>query len=247
MISRRPPLPEKFVEAAHAAPWFETAKHDNLEVGDFDCFRRSFLILHRMDLHNSLRQVFGSGEVKIEPASLAPSVHQRFMGALQKGLHSKSTKIHAGFHGTDVRNHKSICDRGLLVPGQGNELRIVNGAAHGHGVYVAQKHAAWLSFGFCSAPKMFICAVLDVGSVTYPLDAMVVANSAHVVPLFVASGVGFRYASVVPSALSRKAQRHIAAAAGNASKAIPAANIFDKKKNQKSWADQEYDIALVRS
>merc|ERR1712217_137650 len=98
-----------------------------------------------------------------------------------------------------------------LIPGDGNELQIVNGAAHGHGVYVAQKHAAWLSFGFCSGPKMFVCAVLDVGQVTYPGDAMVVAKSAHVLPLFVATGVAFRCHSVI-SAMSRKARQHIATA-----------------------------------
>merc|ERR1712113_168133 len=246
MATRRPSLPEKYVEAAHAASatssWSEARKHEKYEMDDFDSFRRSFLTLHRIDLFASLKQVFG--ETKIEPAPLAFSVRQSFMTAMQKAACSKSKafSVHAGFHGTCLKNHKSICDRGLLIPGQSNELTIVNGAAHGRGVYVAQKHAAWLSFGFCSSPKMFICAVLDVGYVTYPGDAMVVARSTDVVPLFIASGSGFQYAAVVPSTLSRKAQRHLAVAAGNTSKSMPLASGCGNRKTQKSWCDEEYDM-----
>merc|ERR1719277_1458094 len=99
------------------------------------------------------------------------------MASLTNGPKQKKIEVHPGFHGSFARNYMSILDRGLLIPREGNELKIVNGAAFGRGVYVAQHHAAWLSFGFCSAPRMLICAVLDVGKVTYHGDAMVVSNS----------------------------------------------------------------------
>merc|ERR1711972_311747 len=191
-------------------------------------------------LLGSLREVIG--ETKIAPAPVASSVRNRFMDAMQRASGSKKRRevtVVAGFHGTSVRNHQSIFDRGLLIPGDGNDLKIVNGAAHGHGVYVAQKNAAWLSFGFCSSPKMFVCAVLDVGHVTYHGDAMVVAKSAHVIPLFVASGLGFRCPVAKP--LSLKAQRHVAAS--NTSKGKPGTQSSSSKKPlPKLCADDECKV-----
>merc|ERR1712110_695931 len=116
--------------------------------------------------------------------------------------------------------------------------KIVNGAAYGHGVYVAQKHAAWLSFWFCDQPKLFICAVLDVGHVNHHGDAMVVANSAHVVPLFIASGGMFRYTSVAPSATSLRAQRHIANSNGGSN--IAARSARSSKKPQLAWNEEDF-------
>lgn len=247
MTTRRPSLPENFLEAAYAATagsdWVESRKREDYEIGDFHSFRRSFIELHRMDLLSSLQEVFG--ETQIEPAPVSASVIQRFMHDLPKAFRKNSPhacKILAGFHGTALKNHKSICDRGLLIPGQGNELRIVNGAAHGKGVYVARKHAAWLSFGFCSSPKMFICAVLDLGCVTYPGDAMVIANSAHVVPLFIAGSSRFRHAPPLPSALSRKAQIHLAGTATNISKAKPLTVQRGSKTNKKIGHDEDCDV-----
>merc|ERR1712203_856112 len=75
--------------------------------------------------------------------------------------------------------------------GQGNELKVVNGAVHGKGVYTANLNAAWLSRGFCSEAKMLICAVLQTPSVRHVLDAQVVFNAAHVVPLFQATATRF--------------------------------------------------------
>jgi hypothetical protein len=208
-----------------------------------EAFRRSFLTSHRTVLVSSLRGLFG--ETDIEPAPIDKLVNFRFMDAMKRASASKKmreVKILAGFHGTSLKNHPSIFDRGLLIPGDGNDLNIVHGAAYGRGVYVAQQHAAWLSFGFCSAPKMFICAVLDAGHVTYHGDAMVVANSAHVLPLFVASGFGFRHAGVVLS-LSRKAQRHIAAASNTSRKRLGEERSTNSQRAHKlCWDENETDV-----
>merc|ERR1712110_703350 len=92
-------------------------------------------------------------------------------------------------------------------------MGVVHGAAHGRGVYTAKVDAAWLSAGFCTEPRILICAVLDLGCVTFPGDAMVVSNSAHVVPLFEAVGSGWQRPA---DKLSIAAQRHIARASGGA-------------------------------
>jgi hypothetical protein len=35
------------------------------------------------------------------------------------------------YHGTDTRNFPSIKSRGLLVPGDGNDIKVVHGSAYG--------------------------------------------------------------------------------------------------------------------
>lgn len=180
-----------------------------------------------MALRESLNNCSRFGRVEIQPVSLARTLRKRFMGCLGDIPSSvnRRTKIYPGFHGTDASNHQSIFDRGLLIPGQGNELQVIHGAAHGQGVYTANVDAAWLSEGFCTEPRILICAVLDLGCVTFPGDAMVVSSSAHVVPLFEAVGSGKKDAELKQAEIARwhrpatrlstKAQRHIARAAGN--------------------------------
>lgn len=141
------------------------------------------------------------------PAPLAEKVQERFMAAFQKQTARRDvSKISPGFHGTSASIHDSIFSRGLLIPGQDNELRVVNGSAHGNGVYVAKLSNPWLSQGFArGANKMLVCGVVDdaagmtqtqrLGSfsvtkqsdnVRHVGDAMVVFESARVAPLFVA-------------------------------------------------------------
>jgi len=92
------------------------------------------------------------------------------------------------FHGTAHRNHRLIFQDGLLIPGQGNNLEVVNGSAHGLGIYTARLNAAWLSGCFCDDPSLLVCAVLQSKAVRHVMDAMVVFNAASVVPLFVGRG-----------------------------------------------------------
>lgn len=167
-------------------------------------------MMHQERLLQSLAPVFG--DTIIQPAPISPSVQDRFMAAWAT---AKRKVVHPGFHGSLDKNYTSILSHGLLIPGDGNELKVVNGAVFGRGVYIAQSHAAWLSFGFCSEPRMLVCAVIDMGCVKYHGSAMVVSNSNHVIPLFEAIGSGFRSrVSWVPMLLSRLAQAHVARKAG---------------------------------
>merc|ERR1712232_567248 len=147
------------------------------------------------------------GDAKIAP--MAKEVYEPFMQVLKKAF----PNVKPAFHGTDARNHGSIFNRGLLIPGmgKGSDLSIVNGAVHGRGIYTANINAAWLSLGFCSAPRILVCAVVQSSKVTHPGDAMVVFDASHVIPVYELF-LGSSYC--IPRInLTVAAQQHIARAA----------------------------------
>lgn len=109
------------------------------------------------------------------------------------------------FHGTRESNIPSILEQGLLIPGRGNKLRVVNGSAHGLGIYTAKVHNPRLSAGFAGfCPQgMLVVGVLDdavmhsarkrlgnysVGAESKEIihvgDAMVVFEPSRVLPFF---------------------------------------------------------------
>jgi len=151
----------------------------------FHAFQDAFLQRFEADIHESLRTTLGKHS--LVPAALSVDLQRQFVELVQSGAFS-SVKVSPAFHGTPSSNFDSIFQRGLLVPGKGNELTVVNGAAHGQGVYTANVNASWLSAGFCSEPKMLVCAVLQTSGVNHVADAQVVADASHVLPLFVATG-----------------------------------------------------------
>lgn len=119
--------------------------------------------------------------VTLRPAPMSLDACKRFIDQMTR--HPQGT-LRPAFHGSRACNYASIFQRGLLIPGVGNELRIVNGAAHGKGVYTANADACWLSAGFCDSPRILICAVWDAGFVRHVGDAMVVQQPDHAIPLF---------------------------------------------------------------
>jgi len=195
-MGRRPPLTPELAEMAHkVAEAFllaEEVKAKELAeimkgcTNSFERLRNAFLAVHEDQIRQGLESVF-PGTIKLKPAPLAAEVQNRFLASLRS---APTVEMRPAFHGTDASNHGSIFKRGLLIPGDGNNLRVVHGSAHGRGVYTANIDAAWLSKGFCTAPTMLVCAVLQI-DVRYAGDAMVVGNSDHVVPLFEGSGTSF--------------------------------------------------------
>lgn len=174
------------------------------KTGDaFDALRVKFLQRHGKALLDSLDQCTTGRTLK--PAPVAREVQERFLAVCGNGRHFAS-KISAGFHGTPGSVHESIFSKGLLIPGQNNDLVNRNGTAHGNGVYIAKLNNPWLSQGFAHGTnKMLVCGVMDdavnlrqvarLGSfgvtkksdnVRHVGDAMVVFESACVAPLFVA-------------------------------------------------------------
>merc|ERR1712039_1146441 len=74
-----------------------------------------------------------------------------------------SGRLTPAFHGTAQKNIGSILKQGLLIPGEGNSLPVVNGSAHGLGIYTGAcgLGGASLSHGFCRGGPMLICGVMD--------------------------------------------------------------------------------------
>merc|ERR1712032_846892 len=132
---------------------------------------------------------------------------QRFMDGTQE----LEGELVPTYHGSRMENYGPICARGLLVPGRGNELRVVNGAAHGRGIYTARVGAPSVSMGFCSDPKMLVCGVMDDAdpltqhqfvcgghnlfsqsqTIKHVGDAVVVFDERRIVPLFEVSAGEF--------------------------------------------------------
>lgn len=158
---------------------------------------------HGAEIKNSLDQIF-DGPVRLEKAEVAKPVQQKFMEAMDSGY-----PIIPTFHGSNAQNYSSILQRGLLIPGRNNELRVVNGSVHGKGIYTARLSNPQLSAGFCTDPKLLVCGVLDdaagvanrsnghfqvhaqSNAVKHVGDAVVVFDESRVVPLFQASAQTF--------------------------------------------------------
>jgi hypothetical protein len=243
-LRRRPPFAPEVANAllehinksqaeAEAEQQHSSIEDEVLRLKNFDDVRSWFMSEYETALRISLNHCHEFGRVEIRLAPLTGSVQKRFMGNFVKGMYR--SKVYPAFHGTSAKNHKSICSRGLLIPGDNNELKVEHGAVHGPGVYTANVDAAWLSAGFCTEPRILICCVLDMGCVTFPGDAMVVSNSAHVVPLFEAIGSGKSDADLRAhlhqkivaarerplSDLSVKARKHVGKAQQKKGKMLP--------------------------
>jgi len=196
MAKRRPALPPDLqdvaVRIAEEVKKSEAQKaHDLAELmgnADFETIRHAFLDAHENAIDKGLESVFGP-MVALHKAPVGEVVKKRFMQSFREMPHT--CELRPAFHGTNAANHDSIFNRGLLIPGDQNELSVVHGAAHGRGVYTANIDAAWLSKGFCSHPVMLICGVIQSDFVRHVGDAMVVGKAEHVVPLFYGSADGF--------------------------------------------------------
>lgn len=146
--------------------------------GPFVKLQRGFLFHHGDQLCRAVRECLQS-PVVVKPTMLSHEVQCRFLEAQQ----TLQGTMRPAFHGTSSANFASIFRRGLLVPGQGNELRVVHGAVHGQGIYTANAESPELSWGFCTDQRMLICGVIDdaTSCEQYALNRQVVsAESASI-------------------------------------------------------------------
>lgn len=202
--------------AREAAAADERALRRHTPLNTFEAVRQDFWKKHSQQVRHSLSKCF-QGPVTISPAPIAPAVQQRFLEGRSSVPWGEVVPV---FHGSDAKNYPSIFERGLLIPGQGNELKVVHGAAHGTGIYTADVHSPSLSRGFCSMPRMLVCGVLDDAepafgeqycgrfqvsaaskAVKHVGDALVVADARRVVPLFEARAEAFGGASASSQAV----------------------------------------------
>jgi len=130
----------------------EDVEDSTCELASFENMRTEFLKTHCHDLQDA-----GIGH--LQPAPIASHVQNRFLEKCN--LYGAKTLV-LGYHGTPECNHASIFNEGLLVPGQGNSVRIANGNAHGRGIYIAEKGAEYLSMSFLrGSSKLLVCGVVD--------------------------------------------------------------------------------------
>ena len=105
----------------------------------------------------------------------------------KKGAHHS---VEVLFHGTRKVNFDSVCNRGLLVPGNDSGIRVANGSALGVGIYSAKKPG--VPFNYCrDCNEMFVLAGLIGPTVTvspnHSGDICVFFNQALVVPIAIVS------------------------------------------------------------
>jgi len=173
---------------------------------DFCAIQAEFLRQHGSVVLAALRSCFQE-PIELRHAPLSAEVRMRFEMAF--AANRCFSRLVPAFHGTNSKLHESIFEQGLLIPGRGNSLRVLHGSAHGLGIYTATVNNPCLSAGFCSAPRMLVCGVIDdttrdhgsyyMGSHTVSREsemirhvgcAMVVFDPCRVAPLFEAVGSG---------------------------------------------------------
>lgn len=176
------------------------------ESKGFQRLQEDFLRTHGHQIKAQLSSVF-EGPISIKHAEVGRPAQERFMDAMSEGY-----PLRPVFHGSQAENYESICSRGLLIPGRGNELKVVNGSVHGRGIYTADLQNPRLSAGFCTDPKMLVCGILDDSrhlaasrtlgihqlkaesqAIKHVGDAIVVFDESRVVPLFQASASAFQH------------------------------------------------------
>lgn len=123
----------------------------------------------------------------LRAAPVGESARKRFLETFEE----KKDKLMMVFHGTDSTFLHSIYHNGLLVPGKNNGVRVVNGTAHGRGVYAAKSNFASISWSYSRGEEkpMLVCAALDGPSeeVKRLPNFFVFYHSHYVLPLFEAS------------------------------------------------------------
>ena len=164
----------------------------------FDEVRRSFLKQHGTEILSSLEHKACMKVQRLTCAPLAEDVRLEFLKTLGHG------RLRPTLHGTAVKNHSSIFERGLLVPGQGNGIHVAHGSAHGLGVYSASLENPSLALGFVKGAKcVLVCGVVDDAGYTPQVqtygirrcwressnirvvdDAVIALNASHIAPFF---------------------------------------------------------------
>jgi len=121
--------------------------------------QNSFEKLRQEFLQNNRSTIEAANLGTLVAAPISAKVRDRFVNALD--CYGKQSLV-LGYHGTPKHNLLSIYERGLLVPGKSNGVRIAHGNAHGRGIYIAKSGFHGLSQSFLQgSPKMLICGVVD--------------------------------------------------------------------------------------
>mmetsp|Transcript_12644 Transcript_12644/g.23362 ORF Transcript_12644/g.23362 Transcript_12644/m.23362 type:complete len:555 (+) Transcript_12644:75-1739(+) len=206
----------------------------------FEAVRDLFLLHHETEIWRNIKKLqdtesrrhrVGTSTPTLQPLNVSPLVQLRFLKAFLRcgGPELSSGGLHWRplWHGTRSRHMSSISKRGLLIPGTRPDVRVVNGSAHGVGIYTARVESPWLSYGFASRGGMLVCAGFDdsvvlrsdqlynVGaftvkresnSVRHVGDAVVFYDHRLVAPLFAVSSLRQKRDTLIVR--PRKPQQH---------------------------------------
>jgi len=232
----------------------EAAAHNAEPEGErrrrnFEEIRSHFKQEFGDEVQARVQHAFNSS-VKMEPAPVSRQLKEKF----ERSCCELSGSLIATYHGSNSENYASICEKGLLIPGRGNDLEIVHGRAHGRGIYTASVDAPWLSMCFSTEKRLLVCGVLDdsenrflerhvirglevkgkSAAILHVGDAVVVFDDRRVVPLFMvtqgpggkrAAQAAFARAPMKPPATKPGAARFSRIETGAF---FPAANILPK-------------------
>ena len=148
--------------------WLQQALQQLCPGDDFDSLRAEFLHSHGRSVLQSLLQ---KGKLNIRsllPTPLSTTARRQFLQNYSEG---KGGILRPTLHGTNLVNHASIFERGLLIPDPcKNGLRVVHGSAHGLGIYTASLENPSLALGFVrpawGSKAILLCGVVDDTSYT---------------------------------------------------------------------------------
>lgn len=161
---------------------------DTVVAGNkFETLRKSFLKKYGKHIRENLGHILE--DPHLIPAPLAPGVQQQFLTACSSGhkwTDELPCNLRPAIHGTNAALFDSIFARGLLIPGQGNDLHVVHGSACGLGIYTTNPENAATSRSYCTVPRMLICGLLDTEDSTVKRYnwGWVIFDACLVAPLF---------------------------------------------------------------
>lgn len=114
-------------------------------------------------LESQIREMFPCEIISVKNI-VRPGLARQFTHFWRSCCHDNAVPVLA-YHGTPECNVQSIVERGLLVPGQGNDIKIAHGSRYGIGIYTSVDPR--ISVMYCEGGcKIFLCAVI-VGNKVY--------------------------------------------------------------------------------
>ena len=147
----------------------------------FETFRSGFTLCFK----NQIEREYLPYTVHLSMLDVSETVRSTFIARL---IENPQRLVHPAFHGTFESNFPSISERGFLIPGAWNGIRMRNGCTYGRGIYFANINAPDLALSFsCSSMCLLVCALLKDDKVIRSVrDCQVVFDPSFCVPLFVA-------------------------------------------------------------
>ena len=147
----------------------------------FETFRSGFTLCFKHQIERNLLPF----NMHLSMLDVSETVRSTFIARL---IENPQKLVYPALHGTFESNFPSISERGFLIPGAWNGIRMRNGCTYGRGIYFANINAPDLALSFtCSSCRLLVCALIKDDKVIRAVrDCQVVFDPSVCVPLFVA-------------------------------------------------------------